>query len=586
MCDLPGSGNTHGLCCTTKQSHVSKDFAKKHQKLRSKTSNLVKDSLRNAKMEFKMMMHKERNHKVMGKSRDFDPDHFHQMVFGWVKGNFTHRDFPTEGTNAKFPFFFRNHRLEETEELENLINFGVEQMLATKNIKDKQQLTVEEAQLNQLSLNASSSTSDKSCPKQPSCPAQFSPYRTYDGTCNHAMGKETWGAAKTPMERLLPPAYEDGIWLPRVTSVDGSKLTSARTISRTLFPDFDRPHPTLNLMVMQFGQFLSHDFTQSSSITLRKFFYIKLYLLPKTFSSKADGKRVKCCSDDGSEMLSPHESHFACMPILVDQDDEFYRNFNQRCMNFVRLAIAPDHNCKLGYAKTLSKVTHYIDGSAIYGSDSTTSKALRSFKKGQLKMFVDFNRELLPLNPKPDECIMEGSACFMAGDVRVNQHITLVAVHLLFAREHNRIAEQLHILNSKWSDETIFEESRRIVVAEIQHITYNEWLPLVIGQAAMQQFSLFTQPQGYSSDYDEEINPSMTNEFTGAAFRFGHSTVQGRLFVEFERRLEEIILVSDTFNNPSRFRFQHFYDEILRTLVHQPMQAVDNSVSLGVVTTN
>lgn len=281
-------------------------------------------------------------------------------------------------------------------------------------------------------------------------------------------------------------------------------------------------------------------------------------------------------------MLPPQESHFACMPIFIDQDDHFFRTFNQRCMNFVRLAIAPDQNCQLGYAKTLSKVTHYIDGSAIYGSDLETMKELRSFKHGQLKMFVDFNRELLPLNPKSEDCLMHGTACFLAGDVRVNQHITLVAIHLLFAREHNRIAETLHVLNPAWSDDIIFEEARRIVIAEIQHITYNEWLPLVIGKEAMSRFSLWSPPHGYSSSYDEEINPSMTNEFTGAAFRFGHSTVQGRLFVEFERHLDEIILISDTFNNPSRFRFQHFYNEIIRTLVHEPMQAVDNSVTFGV----
>lgn len=281
-------------------------------------------------------------------------------------------------------------------------------------------------------------------------------------------------------------------------------------------------------------------------------------------------------------MLPDHELHFACMPIFIDQDDHFYSTFQQRCMNFVRLAISPDHDCKLGYAKTLSKVTHYLDGSSIYGSDTETSKELRSFKKGQLKMFVDFNRELLPLNPKSEDCLIHGAACFMAGDVRVNQHITLVAIHLLFAREHNRIAASLHKLNPHWSDDVIFEETRRIVVAEMQHITYNEWLPLVIGQDAMQRFSLFSPPQGYSSDYDEEINPSMTNEFTGAAFRFGHSTVQGRLFVEFAHKLDEIILISDTFNNPGRFRFQHFYDEIMRTLVHEPMQAVDNSVTFGV----
>ena len=251
-------------------------------------------------------------------------------------------------------------------------------------------------------------------------------------------------------------------------------------------------------------------------------------------------------------------------------------------MDFVRLAIAPDHSCKLGYAKTLSKVSHYIDGSAIYGSDGETARSLRSFQKGQLKMFIDFNRELLPLDATSDNCLISGAACFKAGDVRVNQHITLVAVHLLFAREHNRIAEHLHHLNPQWSDDVIYEEARRIVGAEIQHITYNEWLPLIIGHGAMQRFSLFSRSTGYSNDYDDEINPSMTNEFTGAAFRFGHSTVQGRLFVEFQKRLSEIILLSDTFNNPSRFRFQHFYDEIMRTLVHEPMQSVDNSVTFGV----
>ena len=67
------------------------------------------------------------------------------------------------------------------------------------------------------------------------------------------------------------------------------------------------------------------------------------------------------------------------------------------------------------------------------------------------------------------------------------------------------------------------------MVAELQHITYNEWLPLIIGNLAMERFSLTTNPHGYSSDYDDDVNPSMTNEFTGAAFRFGHSTVQGKL---------------------------------------------------------
>lgn len=68
----------------------------------------------------------------------------------------------------------------------------------------------------------------------------------------------------------MPPVYEDGVWAPRVTATDGSRLTNSRIISRILFEDVNRPHPRYNLLVMQFGQFMSHDVTQSASITLGK----------------------------------------------------------------------------------------------------------------------------------------------------------------------------------------------------------------------------------------------------------------------------------------------------------------------------
>lgn len=59
----------------------------------------------------------------------------------------------------------------------------------------------------------------------------------------------------------------------RLTSVTGSPLTNARIISRVLIKDADRPHTTLNLLFMQFGQLLTHDVTQSASITTRMFIY-------------------------------------------------------------------------------------------------------------------------------------------------------------------------------------------------------------------------------------------------------------------------------------------------------------------------
>jgi len=117
------------------------------------------------------------------------------------------------------------------------------------------------------------------------------------------------------------------------------------------------------------------------------------------------------------------------------------------------------------------------------------------------------------------------------------------------AREHNRVASKLGEINPHWDDETIYQESRRIVIGEIQHITYNEFLPLVLGKEVMAKFGLLLQKdvrllginiirfyarrwiankrlfiiQGYWDGYDENVNPGVIMSFAAAAFRFGHS---------------------------------------------------------------
>ena len=88
--------------------------------------------------------------------------------------------------------------------------------------------------------------------------------------------------------------------------------------------------------------------------------------------------------------------------------------------------------------------------------------------------------------------IKEDKPCFQAGDIRANQNFLLLSFHLLFLREHNRLAELLPQLNPlKYnSDDIIFEEARRINIAQYQHIIYEKFLPELIGTYAVDLYEL------------------------------------------------------------------------------------------------
>ncbi|KAG4080101.1 hypothetical protein HA402_008172 [Bradysia odoriphaga] len=546
MCDLPGE--SHGYCCTSGHNHTIEIEHQHHAHIsRSSSSSAhahdvherkqLKSLLDQAKAEFATMMHDEKlNVKHIKKGK---PEDFHQMVF-------------RSSEQATMRALDLSHR-------------AMENVIASRLYKRRERIPIEEFELNQVQAFLDDTSFQQNlCAEQVVCPPNPPRYRTENGQCNNYHPLRTaWGSAGYPMERLLPPSYLDGIWEARTMSVHGTPLTNARTISRELVADVDRQHPEINLLFMQFGQLITHDVTQSSSTTT------------------ADGRSIDCCTEDGSSVVPAPFLHYSCMPIEIEPHDEFYSQFNQRCINFVRSALAPDNQCKLGYGKQISKVTHYLDGSAIYGSELKTFGEVRAFRHGHLLMFDDFGRPLLPLTNNEKTCALESSPCFFTGDGRSNQIITLTALHQLFAREHNRVASILGHINRHWSDDRIFYETRAIIIAKFQIVIYKEWLPLLIGVDAMQRFGLNIQTHGYSHDYDENVNAAVTSEFSSAAFRFGHSIVDGKLIVHNGPDIEEIIRIPDVMFNSARLRRRNFYDELMNTLLRQPMQQVDSVVTHG-----
>lgn len=75
--------------------------------------------------------------------------------------------------------------------------------------------------------------------------------------------------------------------------------------------------------------------------------------------NSGDGSAIRCCTKNGQHVLPNEALHFACLPILIDADDEFYRQFDQGCINFVRSALATDGQCQLGYGKQVRNSGHH-----------------------------------------------------------------------------------------------------------------------------------------------------------------------------------------------------------------------------------
>ena len=353
-----------------------------------------------------------------------------------------------------------------------------------------------------------------------------------NGTGNN-LAHTGWGATGVTFLRKAPADYGDGVETPA-----GSDRASARAISNKVSDQSDDEVNSRSLsgFVYAFGQFLDHDITLTRQGTSESFPISvptgDTYFDPNSTGSKTIGmKRSVFDTSTGTGPGNPRQQ--------------------------------------------INSVTSFIDGSQIYGSDATRARALRTFSSGKLRTSAG---GMLPFNTDGLENdnaahVVEDSKLFLAGDVRANENPALTALQTLFMREHNRIATLVARAHPTWNDEALYQESRRIVVGELQAIAYNEFLPSVLGSGAIPQY------RGYQSN----TNPTITNEFATAGYRFGHSTLDGdvaRMNDDGSQPAGGDLELREAFFNPSVFNpslpdHEGDIDPFLKGLATENAQEVD-----------
>jgi peroxidase len=326
------------------------------------------------------------------------------------------------------------------------------------------------------------------------CLLSDSGYRTITGFGNNVL-QPTEGQAGADLIRVSPVAYADGISTPSEPNT-----LSARQISNDLNNQSDPIFSGAdNLGVPQsqdlsdfayvWGQFIDHDMDLTTTTSGQSFDIAADPTRPDDQMGVEPFTRSTFDANTGADTSNPRQQ--------------------------------------------VNANTSFLDLSQVYGSSQVVADALRTFNGGLLKTspgnLLPYNNltyftqdQLNALNMANDAHQVPDTALFAAGDVRANENIELTAVQTLFVRNHNRLAGQLHNLNPTWTDEQLYQEARKLNIAEEEIITYTEFLPAILGPNALPAYT----------GYNATVDPTIATEFSTIGFRFGHSLLSnsvGRL---------------------------------------------------------
>lgn len=389
------------------------------------------------------------------------------------------------------------------------------------------------------------------------CNEKTKRFRTPDGSCNN-LRRPSLGKAETAYHRILPKKQSllgkcnhGNVGLRHLPN---SRLASRMLIERISEKSRKDRKSDLTVYTVIWGQVLDHD------------------LLLTPLRQTSEGEFLDCCdpaNDDAED----------CCSIKAPRGDFFYgRNNIPSCMPFIRSKLTEPMSVKCqsqsnSNEKALARDvensnTHYLDASYVYGSSHLRATNLRTLEGGQMKTSTDrTGRSWPPLVVKDDGVKME------FGDERgdVTPHFTLLVTAAI--RFHNLIAKRLSNLRQDWDDERIFQETRKIVIAIHQHITYTQWMDEMIGNTN----DLRTNDNMLHEDfYNPKTDPSISMIFSTAAFRL-HTLVPASLHLrQSNYKFMGALRLRDVFHHPLKLLGNNTYDDLMRGMTLQPAWDFNN----------
>lgn len=358
-------------------------------------------------------------------------------------------------------------------------------------------------------------------------------FPSIDGT-GHNLEHPSWGAANTELRRVAAPAYDDGVAAPSGADRPNPRLISNLVVAQ---PPISLPAAGPSNFVWLWGQFLDHDLDLTNAGCAEPF------------------------------------------NIEVPAGDTFFdpQSTGSQTIMLCRSLGAAGTGDGLGNPRQQDNViSTWIDASNVYGSDAPRAAALRmNDGSGRLKVHAGpGGRGLMPYNtfglPNASNPGQDPASMYLAGDVRSNENLALTSLHTLWVREHNFWANQIRRTRggAGLSDDQIYARARALVIGEIQAITYNEFLPALLGKKALRRYS----------GYHPNVEPSISTTFSTAAYRFGHSMLTAQLF-RLDDQLRPIaggnVDLKSAFFNPEELVAGGGIEPYLRGAARQRANAVD-----------